>query len=119
MNQPQTVIPPVVDLTTVVTFLTGIFLPWAIAWLRSSDATRRYAALLSFGVCFLVALVETFLLKTFQGAWSVDVWENVRLVILNVSLTLMAAWTTYQHLWSPLGLTDKLEGSGPQLGAQK
>ena len=118
MNQPQTVIPPVVDMTTVVTFLTGIFLPWAIAWLRAENATRRYAALLAFCVCFLVALVETFLLKAFQGAWSVDGWENVRLVVLNIALTLMTAWQTYAHIWQPLGMTDKLEGTGPQLGKQ-
>lgn len=120
MNPSDTVaVPPIFDESTLIAFVVAVFLPMAIAYVRSHYATSRFASLFAFGVCAVTALLVTFLEKSFFGKWSSDAGENVRLVILNFVAVLQAALMSYQHLWKPIGVIDRLERSGGSLGAPK
>lgn len=116
-NEPQVVILPVLDTTTIVNFLVGVFLPLAIAYAQSWRATSRYKAAFSFGACVAVSLLTTILAKSFAGEWSGDAAENLRLIVFNVVALLMSAWSLFARLYQPLGVIAKLEQSGPQAGA--
>lgn len=116
----QITVPPVVDVTTLVNALVGVFLPLLIAWVRSQWATSKFAAWFAFGSCLVVSLLITFVLKGFQGTWQTP-WsahwqDNLTLVILNIGALLMMAWSFYARLWKPTNMTGDLERMGPQVG---
>ncbi|MGN6561903.1 MAG: hypothetical protein ACTHMU_04520 [Thermomicrobiales bacterium] len=116
----QVTVPPVVDVTTLINALVGIFLPLAIAWVRSQWATSKFAAWFAFAICLVVSLLITFVMKGFQGTWQLP-WgahwqDNLILVIVNVGALLLTAWNFYSRLWKPVGVTDTLERLRPQVG---
>ncbi|HEY8597099.1 MAG TPA: hypothetical protein VIL85_01635 [Thermomicrobiales bacterium] len=118
MPPDTTTVPPLAfDDTTIINFLIGIFLPMAIAFVRSRYASSRFAALFAFLVCAGVAVLVTIVGKQFFGAWSPSAGENVRLVVLNAVAILMSARSMFARLYQPLGITQALEKVGPQLGA--
>lgn len=118
MNPDVTTVPPLAfDDTTIITFLLGVVLPLGIAFVRSRYASSRFAALFAFLICTGVAVLVTIIGKQFFGAWSPSASENVRLVVLNIVAILMSAWNCYSRLWVPLGVTQALEKTGPQIGA--
>lgn len=118
MNPDITTVPPLAfDDTTILNFLLGVVLPLGIAFVRSRYASSRFAALFAFLVCGGVSVLVTIVGKHFFGAWSPSAGENIRLVVFNVVAILMSAWSLYARLYQPLGVTQALEKSGPQLGA--
>lgn len=107
----------VLDPTNAVNLLTGLLLPVVIAWLRSQRASSRYAATFAFVSCVVVALSEGFLSRKLLGETPGTVEGWARVLLTDTIVVLATAWLTYQNLWKPTLIVDKLETTGPQLGA--
>ncbi len=106
----------VVDQSTAVALLTGPILSLLISFVVGQTASSRYKAAFAFGACAMVALLVTAL----TNAWVVGVHRTVgewlQLVALNIVATLVSAWNFWARLYQPLGMSDRLEEIGPQLG---
>lgn len=109
---------PGLDVTTILSFLTGIFLPWAIAAILARDAPSSYKAWFTFLTCFVVQLAITFIGKTFFGDWSPNLWDNVWLVAVNLAAVLMATWQTFARFWSNLPSFQRVQATGLSVGGK-
>ena len=105
-----------IDASIYVSFVTGILLPFVIAFIRAHYASSRFAALLAFGACLVAALLTMFLTRAFVAGQPLNVADYARLYLLNAIAVTMTAWQTYSRLYKPLGVMDRLERTGPQLG---
>jgi hypothetical protein len=92
-----------IDVSIYVSFVTGILLPFLIAYIRSRYASSQFAALLTFGAAFLPG-------QPLNGA------DYARLYLLDAIAVAMIAWQTFSRLYQPLGWMDKLEQLGLQRG---
>lgn len=105
-----------IDPSLYVSFVTGILLPFLIAFIRAHYASRRYVALLAFVVCLVAAVLTMFLTRAFIAGQPLNAADYARLYLLNAIAVTMTAWQTYSRLWQPLGVIEPIERSGPQLG---
>lgn len=105
------------DTSTLVSAVTGIFLPLAISAILGRNAARSFKAVVAFVACVVAALVVTVLTdgwQTFQAHTGNDM---AKLILVNVLTLLLTAWSFYSRLFKPMQLTDALEQRGPQLGS--
>ncbi|MGN6757146.1 MAG: hypothetical protein ACTHMJ_12245, partial [Thermomicrobiales bacterium] len=71
------------DPSIYVSFLTGVIVPFVIAFIRSRYASSRFAALLAFGACLVAALLTMFLTRAFVAGQPLNVADYARLYLLN------------------------------------
>lgn len=105
------------DTTAIVAAFGAVFLPLIIAALRGRAASRPYAALLAFGVVLAWTVLAQWLTDAFDwGAGAATTAELARRFLVSLLAAMITAHTAFRALWEPLGATDRLERSGPQLG---
>jgi hypothetical protein len=94
-----------IDVSIYVSFVTGILLPFLIAYIRSRYASSQFAALLTM-----------FLTRAFLPGQPLSGADYARLYLLDAIAVTMTAWQTFSRLYQPLGWMDKLEQLGLQRG---
>jgi hypothetical protein len=98
-----------IDVSIYVSFVTGILLPFLIAYIRSRYASSQFAALLTM-------FLTMFLTRAFLPGQPLSGADYARLYLLDAIAVTMTAWQTFSRLYQPLGWMDKLEQLGLQRG---
>lgn len=111
-----TPIPMTLDVVWLANVLTGFFLPWIIAKIQSSQATRQYRSLFAFAACLVVGFLITFMGKQWIGAWGAYWYDNAILVLWNVGTLLLTAWQSYARLWTDLPAFQKVNNDPGGVG---
>lgn len=104
------------DPSLIVSTFIGIFLPLVVAFLNSPTAGRRWKTLITAVACVIAALLSLVLTDKLINTVGVHGVALAKLYLENLLLTLITAWTFYEHFWKPNGTTAALEATGARVG---
>lgn len=104
------------DTSTLILFLSGPFLSLLISWILGQGFDRKIGSVLAFGACLFVSLTITLLSDAFFTAPIGSNMDLVKLIVMNFAAVAFTAYGSYERVWKPFGVSDKLNSMGPQQG---